>query len=295
LTGGEPGAPGYDPDYVRRHYDELGEREWTRFEASPGNPLAPGNQVNLHLHLWHLRRHIRDGDHVLDIGAGPGRFTLELARLGARITVGDISPVQLDLNQRTVREAEFEAAVVDRTQIDVVDLSAFRTDQFDAVVCYGGALSYVFDRADQALAELLRVTKPGGRVLVSVMSLLGTSRRFLSEMLDLATRHGTGVVNDLFTTHDQVGILAGGHLFRYFTWASLQALLARHACTILDASAANFLAIGNNEGLLANLLHGPDSGLWADYLAWEVECCRQPGAIDGGTHIIAVLQKALPE
>ena len=173
----------------------------------------------------------------------------------------------------------------------MVDLSAFRTDHFDAVVCYGGALSYVFDRADQALAELLRVTKPGGRVLLSVMSLLGTSRRFLSGMLDLARRHGPGVVDQLFATHDQIGVVAGGHLFRYYTWASLQALLERHACTILDASAANFLAIGNNEELLEKLLHGPDSDLWADYLAWEVECCRQPGAIDAGTHIIAVVQK----
>jgi SAM-dependent methyltransferase len=265
-----------------------------RFEALPNNALAPGNQVNLHVHLWHLRRQVRGGDHVLDIGAGPGRFTIELARLGARVTVSDISPTQLDLNKRKVQESRCAAAVVDHTLLDVVDLSAFRTDSFDAVVCYGGALSYVFDRADQALAELLRVTKPGGRVLLSVMSLLGTSRRFLNAVLDLARRHGPGVVDQLLATHDQVGVVADGHLFRYYTRASLQALLERHPCTILDASAANFLAIGTNEELLDELIHGPRSDLWDAYLAWEVECCRQPGAIDAGTHIIAVAQKTLP-
>ena len=33
----------------------------------------------LEVHLRLLREHIRDGDRVLDAGAGPGRFTLELA------------------------------------------------------------------------------------------------------------------------------------------------------------------------------------------------------------------------
>ena len=82
-------TPGYDADYVRRFYDAYGEREWTRYDAGPANARAPANLVNLHLHLWHLRRYVRAGDHVLDVGAGPGRFTIELARLGARVTVGD--------------------------------------------------------------------------------------------------------------------------------------------------------------------------------------------------------------
>jgi hypothetical protein len=100
------------------------------------------------------------------------------------------------------------------------------------------------------------------------------------------------VIDELFTTRDQIGVIAEAHRFRYYTWASLQALLARHSCEIVDASAANFLAIGNNETLLEPLLHGPRSALSDAYLSWEVESCRQPGAIDAGIHIIAVTQKS---
>ena len=50
---------------------------------------------------------------------------------------------------------------------------------FDAVVCYGGPLSYVMERSDDAFAELLRVTRPDGYVLASVMSLAGAARIFL--------------------------------------------------------------------------------------------------------------------
>ncbi len=273
----------YDPAYVRNYYDQYGEREWERFE------LTPANRVNLHLHLWHLRQFIRPGDQVLDVGAGPGRFTIELARLGARVTVGDISPAQLELNRHKVQEAGCEASVVERVLMDVADLSALPSDRFDAVVCYGGALSYVLDRAERAVGELLRVTRPGGYVLLSVMSLLGTTRRFLGPALDAARQYGPEVIQDLLNTHDQLGVLAAGHRFRYYTWASLQALLAQHPCEIVAAAAANFLAIGNNEAVLEPVLQDPQ--LWEAYLAWEVACCRQPGALDGGTHIIAVGSK----
>ena len=81
----------YDPDHVATFFDELGEREWLRFADGRTPPQS------LDVHLDHLRRFVRPGDRVLDVGAGPGRFTIELARLGAAIVVADLSPGQLEL------------------------------------------------------------------------------------------------------------------------------------------------------------------------------------------------------
>ena len=141
---------------ISRYYDAYGEREWERFAASPAD------RVSLHLHRRYLRQYVRPGDRVLEAGAGPGRFTIELARIGAAITVGDISPGQLAINAEKVAAAGGEGRVVERAPLDIVDLARFPDGGFDAVVCYGGPLSYVFDRADDALAGLLRVTRPGG-------------------------------------------------------------------------------------------------------------------------------------
>ena len=122
--------------------------------------------MGLEVHLRLLREHIRKGDRVLDAGAGPGRFTLELARLGARVVVGDISPAQLELNAE--KTASVNDSIESRELLDITDLGRFPDGSFDAVLCYGGPLSYVVGEADRALAELLRVTKGGGRVLLSV-------------------------------------------------------------------------------------------------------------------------------
>ena len=127
----------YDAAAAAAFYDEYGEREWTRFED--GRTSA----ISLTTHLHYLRRFVKAGDRVLDIGCGPGRFTLALAALGARTVAADLSPRQLELHRENVPDDAVEARVL----ADVVDLSQFGRDEFDAVVCFGGPLSYALDRA----------------------------------------------------------------------------------------------------------------------------------------------------
>ncbi|MEA2574622.1 MAG: hypothetical protein QOH93_1920 [Chloroflexia bacterium] len=274
----------YDPQYVSSFYDNYGEREWQRFEQEAG----AANLVNLHLHTHYLQRFIKAGDHVLDIGAGPGRFTIEMARLGASVTVGDISPVQLEMNRSRLDEAGLEGAVVARRVMDVTDLSSIPDGTFDAAVCYGGALSYVFERAGEAVEGLLRVTKPGGYVLLSVMSLLGTTRAFLPGVLKVAERAGLDAVFQVNSTGDLYGHVASGHLLHMYRWSELEALLRSHGCEIVTASASNFLSLQGTEDIQQAL---SDPLVWQAFLAWELDFCKEPGALDGGTHIIAVVRR----
>ena len=87
---------------------------------------------------------------------------------------------------------------------------------------------------------------------------------------------------DLPTHHSSMGMPV--HLF---SWADLRSLLEQHPCDLVVASAANLLSIGNDE-ICERWLHDPK--MWERFLSWEVTSCAQPGAIDGGTHIIAVVR-----
>jgi cyclopropane fatty-acyl-phospholipid synthase-like methyltransferase len=98
----------YDPAYIRNYFERYAEREWERLDS------GPASRISFHLHRWHLERYIKPGNHVLEVGAGPGRFTIELAKLGAAITVSDISPVQLELNRQYIQEAGHEQSVAAR-------------------------------------------------------------------------------------------------------------------------------------------------------------------------------------
>lgn len=267
----------YDAERAARFYDEYADEEWTRFED------GRSSRANLEVHLHYLRRLVRAGDTVLDAGAGPGRFTIELARLGARVVVADLSPRQLELNRERLARSGREGSVLERVIADVTDLSRFEDARFDAVVCYGGALSYVLERADDAVAELLRVTRPGGHVLVSVMALVGATRLQLPAVLEQVREHGRDAVRRVFATGELPSELSGGHLaMRLYRWRELRELLARHPCTVVAVSACV---------LTPGVDLPPDEETQQLLLAWELEAGAEPGALDCGEHLLAVVRK----
>jgi SAM-dependent methyltransferase len=275
---------GFDRERVAAAFDAYGEREWSRHDETPRDRVA------FHIHRAFLERYVRPGDRVLDAGAGPGRFTIELARLGASVTVADVSDGQLELNERFVREAGAGPAVVNRAVADVVDLAEFDNDAFDVVVCYGAVLSFVTDRAGDALDELLRVARGDGVVLVGVASRFGSLRAFTAEVRQEIFEDGVEwaehvvETGDLFPPHSSLGIPM--HLY---TWAELRSLFDEHGCEVLSASAANFVSTGDTAKVEA---FAADNELWNRFLAWEVAACAEPGAIDGGTHIIAAVRRS---
>ena len=259
----------WNPSRVSEYFDDYGEREWERFE----NGTTPGPSMTTLTRM--LEGYVRPGDKVLDAGAGPGRFTLELLRLGAHVTALDISPGQLELLRARVPDVE---AVVG----DITDLSRFADGSFDATVCYGGPVSYVGDLADRAVAELARVTKPGGYVLVSVMGFGGAVIHFASYMVELARRDGTARSQEIARTRFLPEGVGYGHLaMRLYLWEELEELLGTHG-EVVDGAAAGVLPhIEVEEPEIRALLEELEEKLAYDR-----------GSRSCGEHIIGVLRVA---
>src|SRR5262245_32177018 len=65
----------YNPERVTEYFDAVGIQEWHRLMENPTKEVA------LHVHTHYLKKFVRAGDRVLEIGAGAGRFTQVLAQL----------------------------------------------------------------------------------------------------------------------------------------------------------------------------------------------------------------------
>lgn len=273
----------YDPKYVEDHYDSYGLKEWNRFTGHPRD------EVNLLIHNHFLQKYIRQEHQVLDIGSGPGRFAIEMAKIGAKIAVGDISSHQLKINAEKVRESGFEESILWRKQLDVIDLSSIADEAFDVAVCYGGVLSYIFDHITTGLNELLRVTKPGSYILFSVMSLIGTVNYFVKELFhDEVIQFGLDEMDRVSKTGNQTGDIARGHICKLYTWETLEEVLNKLNCTVVDVSASNYLSNNTIERIEATR---KDPVLWERFLKWEFQYCMDRGTVNGGSHILVVLQK----
>ena len=274
----------YDPDWVRAHYDAYGTREWDRWEESPVE------RVKFYVHLHYLREHVRPGDRVLEIGAGAGRFTRELARITRHIVVADLSPGQLRLNREAAARLDFASSIEDWVECDLCDLSPHFVDRsFDTVVCTGGPLSYVFDRRDDAAAELYRVTREGGTLVLSVMSLWGTVHQYLAGVLDIDPAANRRILATGDLTPETIG--PGRHYAHMFRSTELRETLERGGWNVQTLSTSNCLSTGW-VGLLGDVEE--DGPTWAHLIEMEIKACREAGCVDLGTHMIAVCRKPRP-
>jgi SAM-dependent methyltransferase len=265
-----------DREAIRAYYDELGDAEWRRLEDTPRG------RVSLEVHRRFLTRFIRSNARILEVGAGPGRFTMELAALGAAVTVTDISPVQLELHRLHLSDAPAEEAVESRELLDVCDTSRIPDDSFDFVVAFGGPLSYAFEHTDDALAGLFRITKPGGVVLASVMSLLGSWRYFLRSVIEETQKIGEAA-NELVLTTGDLRHFGGEHVCQMFRSTEIEVLVGRCGGSLVEMSASNWASLADEE--VVSQLEG-DADRWRSFLNHEVAACAEPGAVDGGTHIL---------
>ncbi|WP_406112841.1 class I SAM-dependent methyltransferase [Kitasatospora purpeofusca] len=261
---------------IRRYYDTLAEGEEDRLTKDVAG------RVSFEIHRRFLEPYLHEGQRVLEIGAGPGRFTTVLAEHGARVVVTDISPVQLRLNEANV-SAGAEHAVEARHTLDIRDTTRFPDDAFDLVLAYGGPLSYAFDQEHQALAGLFRILKPGGGVVASVMSLWGSWRARLAGATQVAIRHGIDVADAVIRTGDLRHVPDATHVCRMFTWEQLTTLVTECGGEILAGSASNWASL-EDPTLLAEIERSPQ--LWDRFLAYETAACASHGARDGGTHIL---------
>ncbi|MDQ1699903.1 MAG: demethylmenaquinone methyltransferase / 2-methoxy-6-polyprenyl,4-benzoquinol methylase [Frankiaceae bacterium] len=138
------------PDDIARMFDAVAER----YDRT--NAVMTFGQERRWRRLVADALQLQAGETVLDLAAGTGASTLPFAQAGARAVACDFSLGMLTVGHRNHREVTFVAG-------DALKLP-FRDEAYDAVTISFG-LRNVADVAT-ALAELARVTKPGGRLAV---------------------------------------------------------------------------------------------------------------------------------
>lgn len=125
------------------------------------------------------RLNFQPSEHVLDVACGTGNLAIPAARTGAQVTGIDIAP---NLLEQAHAWAQDEGLTVHFEEGDAEHMP-YPDGHFDAVVTMFGAM--FAPRPDKAASELVRVCRPGGRIVMANW----TPDGFVGQMFKIVAKH----------------------------------------------------------------------------------------------------------
>lgn len=106
------------------------------------------------------------GLRIVDIGSGMGGTSVAMALDGAYVVASEFNPAYCRITQLRARRYDLALPVVNATG----EAMPYQSDSFDMALCWD-VVEHV-DDAERLIAELGRVVRPGGRVLLTVINRL---------------------------------------------------------------------------------------------------------------------------
>ena len=270
---------------VRKFYSISAEREWDRLDQ------PHDGRIEFAVHRAWIGRYLPHAPaRVLDIGGGPGRYSIWLAEQGYGVTLADLSPELLAVAREKAAEAGVYLEGIE--EANAMDLSQFADNTFDAALCMG-PLYHLIEEADRrrVVSELRRVLKPGAMVFTTFLNRLQTLRVAVNQDIPFFTPYTAEVIKKYHYT----GVL---------DWQGIPGTF-NLACLFFPKEVAPFMEAGGFEtvDLIASQSHAAhlqkDLALFAQRhqelyewaLAEFIEQANEPSILGSGFHILYIGRK----
>ncbi len=143
---------------IEKKYNEYDEDE--RFERK-------SQRFEYLTTMRYIQKYLKKGCKILEIGAGTGRYSIALAKMGYDVTAVDL----VDKNLQVLRQKSKGLKNLTSLQGDAMDLSMLEDNQFDIVLNLG-PMYHLFNKEDKdkAIAESIRVCKTNGILMFAYLS-----------------------------------------------------------------------------------------------------------------------------
>jgi SAM-dependent methyltransferase len=234
-----------------------------------------------------LQKYLPKRGLILDAGGGPGRYSIELARRGYDVVLLDLVPEMLTIAKRKAKQAGVLTKINRFVEGSLTNLSTFPDGTFDAVLCLGGSLNHLLKarQRQRAAGELVRVSKAGAPLFVSVISRIGLLRTIL-----------IGFPHEIQYTkhHWEVGNYVPGLQGEGFTAAHW--FLPEELTQLFEREGVKTSELAGLEGLSShyrketNRLY-KDQEKWRMWTEMLLATCTHPSLVGSAEHFLLVGRK----
>ena len=117
--------------------------------------------------IRYIDKYIKQGDKILEVGAGTGRYSLHYASKGYEVEAVELIKSNIE---------EFKKHIDNNMKIKIhegnaLDLSMYKDNSFDITLLLG-PIYHLFNIEDKkkAIEEAIRVTKPHGKIFIAYIT-----------------------------------------------------------------------------------------------------------------------------
>ena len=219
-----------------------------------------------------------DEPSILEIGAGTGRYSVTLAKRGLRVTALELVAHNLDVLRSKLDGTEPITAL----QGNALDLSVLPDNAFDLTLVLG-PMYHLYKRAEQlrALAEAVRVTKPGGRILVAYCMNEPTVIQYV-----FGLNHLKEVMDLNMLTPDWHCISEPKDVFQLMRTEDIAALDEE-----LPVERIRLVATDGATNYKRELIDAMDEETFAKWVEYHFAICERPDLIGASHHTLDILRK----
>lgn len=224
-----------------------------------------------------LDDYLKESMSILEVGAGTGAYSLELARKGHDVTALELVPKNLETLKRNITPDMNVNPVLG----NALDLSAFNDNSFDIVLNLG-PLYHLPEEADRirAIRESMRVLKPGGTALFAYIN---NDMVFVTESLRYTPQFLLGDAEEYYDPKSfkvadiPFTVLRVGYVRRLMKELGLPEI--RHVAT--DGYAE----------LLAKEINALDEDRFNEWFRFHLHTCEKPESLGSSHHLLYVTKK----
>ena len=215
---------------------------------------------------------------ILEIGAGTGRYSISLAKEGYSVTAVELVPHNLDILRSKLDGTEPITAM----QGNALDLSIFQDKTFDLTMLLGPMYHlYTLEDKIKALSEAVRVTKPGGYVLVAYCMNEATIIQyvFLANHLNDVTQ-----MNSLLT-EDWHCISEPKEIFDLVRTEDISLLNSK-----FPVDRIKLVATDGAAHYLSDFIDEMDQDFFAKWMEYHLATCERQDLIGASNHTLDILK-----
>lgn len=261
---------------VATAYDRAPEREWNRLGV---------HRLEFEVAKRNLFDFITSQSRILDVGGGPGRYAITLAREGHSVTLSDLSRGCLALAREKADDAGAE--IQDFVHADARNLSMFEDESFDAILCMG-PLYHLVAEADrmQTIRECMRVLVSDGLLFTTFITSYAPLIRYIRKTPD---KLGKGYDPRAYLpsgVHIPEKDISGLPEAYFIHPNSVQPFMERFALKTLKVTGLEGIAIGIEPTL--NMLPAKTFAHWVDLM---YDTASDPATWGGSEHMLYVGRK----